>query len=102
MSRIAADLDGKRCLMILCAVHVNGWRLIIDSHYRWVVDFILIFNLSTSVAKKNSAKTAAATATSSANLGFESKPWLAADKLRGAKEVEAAIRANIKSLGYGL
>lgn len=54
------------------------------------------------MATKNSAKTATETATSSANLGFESKPWLAADKLRGAKEVEAAIRANIKSLGYGL
>jgi hypothetical protein len=54
------------------------------------------------VATKNSAKTATATATSSANLGFEYKLGLAADKLRGAEEVEAAIRANIKSPGYGL
>jgi type I restriction-modification system DNA methylase subunit len=38
------------------------------------------------VAKKNSAKIAAATATSSANLGFESKLWLAADKLRGTMD----------------
>ena len=36
-----------------------------------------------SVAKKNSAKTATATATSSANIGFEPKLWIAADKLRG-------------------
>ena len=38
------------------------------------------------MAKKNSAKTAPATATSSANLGFESKLWLAADKLRGTMD----------------
>ena len=40
------------------------------------------------MAKKNSAKTATATttATSSANLGFESKLWLAADKLRGTMD----------------
>ena len=36
-----------------------------------------------SVAKKNSAKTATATATSSANIRFEPKLWIAADKLRG-------------------
>ena len=35
------------------------------------------------MAKKNSAKTATATATSSANIGFEPKLWIAADKLRG-------------------
>ena len=40
------------------------------------------------MAKKNSSKTAPApaTATSSANLGFESKLWLAADKLRGTMD----------------
>ena len=69
---------------------------------RGVVDCRGTLNLGTSVATKNSAKTATETATSSANLGFEYKLGLAADKLRGAEEVEAAIRANIKSLGYGL
>ena len=52
------------------------------------IDCIFNFNVETSVAKKNSAKTAPATttATSSANLGFESKLWLAADKLRGTMD----------------
>jgi len=38
---------------------------------------------------------------SSANLGFEAKLWLAADKLAESAKLEQAIEANLRGLGYG-